>query len=149
EARMVKTRAGAPADHAKGRMYLPRIQAMKAANEALLRLYRPADLRFAEGLSVHTDLMERSRVRPPTVVGQLLWDEHARATEQALLGKLNPMEALRESQVTVQRELDTLASKSRYPVVSVNLALSVGCAVFAALLVAAWLSWRRAKLGRM
>ncbi len=149
EGRLIENRARAASDRAKGRMYLPRMQGLRPANDELFRLYKPADPKFADALQTHLDLMDHARVRPPTVVGQLLWDEHVRATEQAVLGRLTPMAALQAGQVTVQRELDSLSSKPRYPVVSLE---SVGAiaAMFAfAGLVAAWRGWRRAPLGRL
>ncbi|RYG71007.1 ABC transporter permease subunit, partial [bacterium] len=149
EGRMIENRAQASADRARGRTYLPRIQSLKVANDALYRLYRPADPKFAEGLRTHIDLMDTARVRPPTVVGQLLWDEHIRATEQALLGKLTPEAALRESGTTVQRELDTLGAKDRYPEVPAFVAPGLTLALTAIGGIAAVWTWRRARLGRL
>lgn len=150
EGRLIENRAQASADRAKGRLYLPRIQGLKAANDALYRLYKPADPKFAEGLRMHVSLMEHARVRPPTIVGQLLWDEHVRATEQALLGKAPPLEALKDGQATVQRELDILAAKTSYPVVPSSLVGAVlgGFCLFG-LLGASSMAWRRARLGRL
>ncbi len=149
EGRLVENRAQASADRAKGRVYLPRIQALKAANAALYRLYKPADPKFAEGLRVHMELMDHARVRPPTIVGQLLWDEHVRATEAAMLGKLAPRAALEAGQATVQRELDRLAAKRGYPVVSFGLAAAVAGGLL--LLGGAALATvrRSARLGRL
>lgn len=149
EGRLIENRAQASADRAKGRIYLPRVQALKAANDALYRLYRPADPKFAEGLRVHMGLMDSARVRPPTIVGQLLWDEHVRATEQALLGKLTPIQALQDGQNTVQRELDRLAQKKRYPVVSLAAAGAAAGAIALLLAGVAWIGWRKARLGRL
>jgi len=149
EGRLIENRAQASADRAKGRTYLPRIQALKEANEALYRLYRPADPKFAEGLRVHMSLMDSARVRPPTIVGQLLWDEHIRATEEALLGKATPMAALTSGQITVQRELDTLAAKDRYPQVSLGRVSLVASLLLPVGLIGAVVGWRRARLGRM
>jgi multiple sugar transport system permease protein len=147
EGRLIENRAQASADRAKGRIYLPRIQGLKKANEELYRIYRPADPKFAEGLQTHIGLMDHARVRPPTIVGQLLWDEHVKATEQALLGKATPMEALTAGQANVQRELDTLAAKPTYPIVSLKFVS--GLAGVAALLGAGLLfvAWRRSRLG--
>ncbi len=149
EGRIIENRAQAFADQAKGRIYLPRIQALKAANDALYRVYRPADPRFDEGLRTHIGLMDHARVRPPTIVGQLLWDEHVRATEAAMLGKRTPMAALADGQATVQRELDSLAAKPSYPVVSLAAVGGLGAALgLVALGAAAW-GWRRARMGRL
>ncbi|MDR3688153.1 MAG: extracellular solute-binding protein [Fimbriimonas sp.] len=147
EGRLIENRAQASSDRAKGRMYLPRIQGLKAANEALYKLYCPADPKFAEGLRVHVGLMNSARVRPATVVGQLLWDEHVRATEQTLLGKLSPMAALSEGQQTVQREMNVLASKGGYPEVSFAVVGAIGGALALAGVILAVIVWRRARLG--
>lgn len=149
EGRLTESRAQAVADRAKGRIYLPRIQGLKAANVALYKLYKPADPKFAEGLQTHVALMETSRVRPPTIVGQLLWDEHVRATEQALLGKATAFDALMDGQRTVQRELDSLAAKGTYPVVSFWILAVVGSAAMLALIVFAGRVWRRARIGKL
>lgn len=149
EGRLIENRAQASADRAKGRVYLPRVSALKAANEALYREYRPADPKFAEGLRVHMDLMDHARVRPPTFVGQLLWDEHVRATEQTMLGKMTPHQALAAGQATVQRELDRMTIKSTLPVVSLSLAGIGGAIAGLSILVAAVVGWRRARLGKL
>ncbi|MFI5386585.1 MAG: extracellular solute-binding protein, partial [Fimbriimonadales bacterium] len=147
QGRLIENRALAASDRSKGRMYLTRIQGLRKANDELFRLYKPADPKFAAALQTHLDLMDHARVRPPTIVGQLLWDEHVRATEQTLLGKMPPMAALQAGQATVQRELDSLAAKPRYPVVSLRVAGGVFALFALAGLVAAWRGWRRAPLG--
>jgi multiple sugar transport system permease protein len=149
EGRLIENRAQASSDRAKGRIFLPRISALKAANRALYQLYRPADPKFAEGLRVHMAMMDHALARPTTIVGQLLWDEHVRATEGSMLAKLTPMAALQSGQATVQRELDRIEAKRQLPVVSFPLA-----AIIAALLVGLGLAiavrgWRRAHMGRM
>jgi len=147
EGRLIENHAQASADRAKGRMYLPRIQGLKVANDSLYKLYCPADPKFAEGLRVHIGLMNSARVRPATVVGQLLWDEHVRATEQSLLGKLSPMAALQQGQSTVQREMDVLGSKGRYRVVSFSLVGEFGAVLALFGLMVAVSVWRKARLG--
>lgn len=149
EGRLIQNRARAASDRSKGRMYLPQIEALRAANDALFRLYKPADPNFAGALQTHLDLMDHARVRPPTVVGQLLWDEHVRATEQAVLGRLTPMAALQAGQEVVQRELDTLRAKPRYPVLSLELAGGIAGMLAFAGLAAGWWGWRRARMGRL
>ncbi|RYG24441.1 extracellular solute-binding protein [bacterium] len=149
EGRLIEGRALASAARAKGRMFLPRIHALKAANEELFRLYRPADPKFAEGLRVHVNLMDHARVRPPTVVGQLLWDEHVRATEEAMLGKLSPERALGEGQAKVQRELDRLSEKERLPLVPMGRVWALGAGLLGLGLAGAVVFWRRSRLGRL
>ncbi|MDR3692744.1 MAG: extracellular solute-binding protein [Fimbriimonas sp.] len=149
EGRLIGNRALAMADRAKGRVYIPRIQGLKAANEVLYRLYRPADPRFAEAIKVHIGLMNVSRVRPPTKVGQLLWDAHVRATEETLLGKASALAALTVEQQTVQRELDLLNGRHRYPVVSMAWMGGIAFLAFLVALGVSIVSWRKARLGRL
>lgn len=149
EGRLVENRSQAAADRARGRTYLPRIQGLKSANVALDRLFRPADPRYALGLRVHVGLMDSARARPPTVVGQLLWDQHEKATEDALRGKASPMDALRAAQDTVQRELDRLASKGSYPLFSLLWILLVGIVLTIPTLGVAVYVWRRARMGKI
>ncbi len=149
EGRLIENAAQAAADHAKGRLYLPRIQGLKAANEALYRIYKPRQAKFADSLQVHIDLMKSSRYRPPTIVGQLLWDEHVRATEQVLLGKAEPMEALLDGQKKVQRGLDVLVKKQKLSVVPMWI---VGAIAISLLSIGIGLwgrTWRRARLGKL
>jgi multiple sugar transport system permease protein len=149
EGRLIENKAQASADRAKGRLYLPRVQALKAANDELYKLYKPADPKFAAGLQMHMRLMDSSRVRPPTIVGQLLWDEHVRATEQALLGKRAPFDALKDGQEVVQRELDELGAKQKYPEVSLASVGGFGSVVGLFCLAGAFLAWRRVRLGKL
>lgn len=149
EGRLIENKAQASADRAKGRTYLPRIQALKSANDELYRLFKPADPKFADGLSVHMKMMDHAIARPPTIVGQLLWDEHVRATEQSMLGKQTPEEALSNGQKTVQRELDRIDARNHKPVVSLNVANWIfGFVLLAVGGIWAYL-WRRSRLGKM
>lgn len=149
EGRLIENRAQASADRAKGRTYLPRIQALKAANHALYAQYRPADPKFAQGLAMHMDMMDHALARPSTIVGQLLWDEHVRATEQSMLGRLSPEAALGQGQATVQRELNRIASKSKQPSISLWWAGLPGVAVALAGTAAWAFTWRKARMGRI
>lgn len=149
EGRLIESRALASSDRARGRMHLPGIQALRPANEALYKLYKPADPKFAEGLRMHIDLMEHARVRPSTIVGQLLWDQHVKAAETAMLGKATPEAALADGQEVVQRELDSLHEKYRYPEFSLATAAVVGCVAALITLALAVVGWQRAKLGKI
>lgn len=66
--------------------------------------------RFKSHFLLFTDLMNVSRYRPVTPVGQLLWDEHARACEKAIRHAYTPGEALERGRVAVQRQLDQIAA---------------------------------------
>src|SRR5262249_52272539 len=70
-----------------------------------------------EGVKLLNDLLDNSPIRPVTPVGQLLFNEQKRATENAIFHKLSPKEALDEANQTVQRQLDLTLSPPRGPVV--------------------------------
>src|SRR6202011_5216148 len=59
------------------------------------------------------DLLETSPIRPVTPVGQLLFNEQKRATENAIFHKMSPQEALARSEAIVQQQLDRSLSPPR------------------------------------
>ncbi|MCY3019085.1 MAG: extracellular solute-binding protein [Planctomycetota bacterium] len=95
---------------AQGRMYIPGLNANRLVTEALFNKYLKndpnADPKFVNAMQVFIDLLPRSKYRPVTPVGQLLWNEHVRATQYAILGKMAPQEALDIGTALVQRDLD-------------------------------------------
>ena len=64
--------------------------------------------RIREGAAVAVEMAAHARFRPPTPVGQLLWDEHIRAYEKAVRGTATPQAALDYSTAMVQRQLDAI-----------------------------------------
>jgi ABC-type sugar transport system permease subunit len=100
-------------------------------------------------LRQHIDLMPYARIRPVTFVGQVLWNEHVRALEQAAMGKMQPMQALKAGEIVVQRELDAVLDQERYPVIDsrVPLIVSAVLAVIAAALV--YFLYSRKRLGKL
>jgi multiple sugar transport system permease protein len=73
-----------------------------------------ADLpqRFKNHLLLFADMMNSSRYRPVTPVGQLLWDEHLRAAEKATRHTYSPDEALRRGREAVQKQMDFVSAES-------------------------------------
>lgn len=149
EGRMTEARAQADWERQRGRVYIPRIQGHIASNEAMFREFIPKGSRFGAALRTHLDLMKVARTRPPTTVGQLLWDEHVRAMERAALKVMTPAEALRESEEVVQNQLDTFSTRTRHPIID----LRIPAALFGllGLTVVAWLAraWSKQRLGRL
>jgi multiple sugar transport system permease protein len=94
----------------RGRGYIPRMAAQPAVNARVLRDYVLPDpnvpTRIKEALPVFHALMEHARFRPVTPVGQLLWDEHNRAFEQATRGGVDAQVALDRATQAVQERLD-------------------------------------------
>lgn len=149
EGRMLENKMQASWQRSQGRMFIPRLQGQIRANEALFSLYQPADRRFREAMDVHKSLMPVARTRPPTPAGQLLWDQHARAMEQAVLHKQSVEGTLEEAQTIVQRELDRIYSRTRHPIV--NLWIPTGIVLATFLVGFLWMArrWRSLRLGRI
>lgn len=103
----------------RGRSYVPVMAPMPHVNAvAFVEHVRDnADLpqRIKDGFLLFDELMEVSRFRPVTPVGQLLWDEHRRAYEKAVHHTWSPAEALQRGQAIVQNELDLIYSDTVYP----------------------------------
>jgi ABC-type sugar transport system permease subunit/ABC-type glycerol-3-phosphate transport system substrate-binding protein len=149
EGRLIENRAQRDWERRRGRSYIPRQQGNMEANEALFREMRPADAKFAASLRQHIDLMPVSRYRPSTFVGQILWDEHVRAFENAAFKKMSPKDALMQGQRAVQRELDDFFAQESRPVVDLRIpaALFGGLGLLAALGV--YVGYSRQRLGRL
>ncbi len=149
EAALLDAREQASWERLEGRAFVPRQSANIAANEALFKEFRPADKKFADALKVHIDLMPVSKMRPPTFAGQLLWDEHVRAVENACTGRMSAKEALLEGQGKVQRELDQVYGAAKYPLANPIIpgVLGAGCLVLG---LGGWIFWiRKKKLGNL
>jgi ABC-type sugar transport system permease subunit/ABC-type glycerol-3-phosphate transport system substrate-binding protein len=147
--RMIANRAQSAWEQKRGRVFIPKQAGNMEANEVAFAEFKPADPKFAAALKQHKDLMPVARIRPATFVGQMLWDEHVRALENACYGKMTPKEALLAGQATVQRGLDEFYDKGKYPVIDLSVPLMVGVGlVGVAALVLVGL-FRRQRLGRL
>lgn len=149
EGRLVEARAQRDWERFRGRSFIPRMMANVEANEAQFREFPPADAKFKAALRQHIDLMPVARTRPPTFVGQMLWDAQVRAMDRACRGELSPMAALMEGQTTVQRELDAFFSREKFSVVSLEWPTYMFLGAIA--LAGAGFVWtfRRQRLGRL
>jgi multiple sugar transport system permease protein len=96
----------------QGRPYLPRQYPNRAQNEWVYKTYvaeNPAlDRKFKDAMRVFNDLLDRSRYRPVTAVGQKLWNAQIWAMEDAIFGKKTPKDSLDYYNAIVQRDLDAL-----------------------------------------
>ncbi|NKB66578.1 MAG: extracellular solute-binding protein [Candidatus Latescibacteria bacterium] len=128
----------------RGRSFIPPMAPMPHINtltyNLLLRDNTDLSPNIKENFLLFTDLMRLSRYRPVTPVGQLLWDEHARAYEKAVRHTYTPLEALQRGTRRVQEELDLIHAQTVYP--QVVWAYPLGA--FGLLLVAAlaFVLWR-------
>jgi len=136
----------------RGHLYVPNLAANQRINEEVFRRYAPEGERLRDGFRTCMDLMAVSRFRPVTPVGQLLWDEHARATDLVRYhGKAPAEDVARDATLAgarkVQDQLDLLYEKKVYPDLNVNAVggtvaalAGAGAIIFAA---AAWRFIRR------
>ena len=94
----------------QGLVYVPNQSANRKINQWLYQKYvagNPAiPEKVRDGVQLLNDLIDNSPIRPVTPVGQLLFNEQKRATENAIFHKLSPQAALDEANQTVQRQLD-------------------------------------------
>jgi len=152
EATLIECQAQRDYNRSKGRPFVPNLSANRRVNEAVFARFAPQSPRFRDGLKVFLDLLPHSRFRPVTFVGQRLWDEHARAFEQAThhreTGK-TPQQAMDEGTRVVQVELDKAFRRASYPLLDMRVPLAAATLLGAALLAgAAWMLRRILRLGR-
>ena len=108
--------------HSEGKLYLPEALANRVFYERLVDehvLNNPdVPVRFREAYQVTRQLMPRTRIRPVSPVGQLLWNAHVRAMDAGLnhayaaeasrTGGNEFQIALNEMKQPVQRRIDEL-----------------------------------------
>jgi multiple sugar transport system permease protein len=136
----------------RGHLYVPNLAANQRINEEVFRRYAPEGERLRDGFRLCMDMMAFSRFRPVTPVGQLLWDEHVRATDLVRYHGKDPAgkvarDATEAGARKVQDQLDLLFEKKVYPDLNVQavsgtaaVLAGIGSIVFAA---AAWRFIRR------
>jgi maltose-binding protein MalE len=62
--------------------------------------------KFKDAMRTFNGLLDHSRYRPVTPVGQKLWNAQISAMEDAIFGKKSPQESLDYYTAIVQRDLD-------------------------------------------
>jgi ABC-type sugar transport system permease subunit/ABC-type glycerol-3-phosphate transport system substrate-binding protein len=149
EGRLIENKAQRAWTMSRGRDYIPRQSGSMHANEGLFRELKPRDAKFAAALRQHMDLMPVSRIRPPTFVGQLLWDEHVRAMEMACYKKVPPEVALTNAETTVQRNLNEFFRSDEFPVIDTRGPVAAAWLGGGILAVALLIGYRRQRLGRL
>ena len=132
----------------QGRLYVPPQNANRRINQWLYERYiagNPAiQPKVCDGVRLLNELLETSPIRPVTPVGQLLFNEQKRATENAIFHKASPQAALDDATQNVQRQLDRALSPPRGPVVPWRYFLGVyaGLIVLGAALIYLWATKR-------
>ncbi|HSI83724.1 MAG: extracellular solute-binding protein [Candidatus Methylacidiphilales bacterium] len=108
----------------QGRVYVPVQVSKKGLNEERFQQYvfsRPeVDSRLKDAVRAFNGLIESARYRPVTPVGQLLWNEHVAATENAIFKRMSPREALEASTRNVQARLDKILHPKPGPIINWN-----------------------------
>ena len=134
----------------QGLVYVPTQNANRKINQFLYEKYvagNPAiPPKVRDGVKLLNELLEKSPIRPVTPVGQLLFNEQKRATENAIFHKLSPQAALDDANETVQRQLDRLLSPPRGALVPGRYFIAVYLALVA--LGAGFIYWWETKAPR-
>lgn len=121
----------------KGRRFVPTMHANQRYNDAVFKAFAPEAPKFRNSVKFALSMMPYSRYRPVTFVGQPLWDEHARAFDQAVhhaQTHLTPKQAMTAGTRIVQRELERSFMREKYRVVPMARLWSVIIAVILALI---------------
>lgn len=96
----------------QGRPFIPRQYPNRAQNEWVFRTYveqNPAlEQKFKDAMRVFNGLLENSRYRPVTPVGQKLWNAQIWAMEDAIFQKKTPQASLDYYNAIAQRDLDAI-----------------------------------------
>lgn len=114
EASILMNDAEARYNRSRGRLYVPRLSPNQRHNEVIFKRFAPTDERFRKAFKFSIDMMQVSRFRPVTPVGQLLWDEQRRALDQAIYHTLTPQQAVDIGTRKVQKQLDYLQRRVVY-----------------------------------
>ena len=129
-----------------GRIYVPTQNANRNINRWLFDNYianNPAiQPKVRDGAKLLNDLLETSPIRPVTPVGQLLFNEQRRATENAIFHKMSAQAALAQSEQVVQKQLDRVLNPPRGPLVPWKYFLSIYAALIAVVTMSI-LAWER------
>ncbi|MEA2554441.1 MAG: multiple sugar transport system permease protein [Fimbriimonadaceae bacterium] len=149
EGRWIETHSQRDWERLRGRTFIAKQVANRLQNEALQKEFKPADPRFAAAMAMNVAMASHSRMRPSTIVGQVLWTQHIKAMEASFYHRATPMKALQTSQANVQKELDALASKGTHPHVDTRLPALAGIALLLVGLGGWTFAWSRSRLGRL
>lgn len=128
EGRKLNVQGQVELDQARGRKYIPRMDAQIAMNDFLRDQFASGTSQYDAAMRMHMSMMDKARMRPATFVGQKLWDEHVRALERACRGDAQPAEALQDSQNKVQAVLDEYYLKDQLPKVDIEVPVTAAFA---------------------
>jgi len=96
----------------QGKAYIPRLDSDTRMNEYSYKNYIINNPNLSTPLKnafrLMVDILPAAKYRPVTPVGQLLWNQHITAYENAVYHKSSPKESLDEATKVVQRALDKI-----------------------------------------
>lgn len=134
-------------EQSRGRRFIPRTQAHIETNEWAAKTFATGDTPFDQAIRTHVSMMPFSRIRPATFAGQVLWDEHVRAADRGMRKLDEPEVALQAGQESVQRILDEVYNKDKYPEINLAVPMWLGVGVVLASIITGWWLIRRKRLG--
>lgn len=106
EGRVYTARAQARHNRSRGQSFFPRLEALRPASRVILEELSPPEPTLRAASLARLPMIERTRTRPVTPVGELLWDQHNDAFYAAVTRTLPAAEALRRAEAVVQARLD-------------------------------------------
>ncbi|HEX5322610.1 MAG TPA: extracellular solute-binding protein, partial [Capsulimonadaceae bacterium] len=149
QAALIGAQAQAAYTRGMGRIYVPNFYPNNNQTKAVFGAFRSQiPPKFLNAKQACIDLLPVTKFRPVTFVGQTLWDEQVRATDNATRGLMSPEKALAQAQGRVQQELDAAFTQSGHPYLSplvFPILAGVGVVGVIALLIAAGLWMARQK----
>jgi multiple sugar transport system permease protein len=101
-------------NRSRGRVYVPSMSPNRRINEIIFKEFGPKENRLRDALAFCMSMMPASKFRPVTPVGQLLWDEHVRATERTRYHQMPAADAARAGALAVQKQLDLIYGRKVY-----------------------------------
>lgn len=120
----------------KGRAFVPVIWANRRSNEAVMAQFAPQTPKLRDATLVFQAMMDHARFRPVTFVGQRLWDEHARAFENATHHATTGMtaqQAMDDGTRIVKQELELVFEKQKF--VNLDMRIPIYLALFTGLVL--------------
>jgi multiple sugar transport system permease protein len=133
-------------NRSRGRVYVPIMSPNRRVNEAIFAEFAPKEKRLRDALAFCMSMMPSSKFRPVTPVGQLLWDEHVRATDLTRHHEEPARKAADDCAASVQKQLDLAYGKKVYPELNTTAAgLAIGGLGLAAIALFAGLAIRHTR----
>lgn len=149
EGKWIEMRSQREWERLRGRVFIAKQVANRSQNERLQKEFKPSEKKFADAMAMNVSMAAHSRMRPSTIVGQILWSEHTKAMERAFYHRQSPKESLLVGQTNVQRELDAALDKDNHPPANTTIPKLGGVGVLFLGLAAWFATWRKARLGRL